>query len=92
MVNKSVRVQVSKNNKYIFNESSKNSNDNNSITELLINLKMMQQQVNDFLTTLVETERNLSDKGGVNDSENDIDNDDSEEDDQLNPKKCRLSN
>ncbi|KAK0182835.1 hypothetical protein PV327_000929 [Microctonus hyperodae] len=93
MVDTNIRVQILKNDRCIFNESSKNSNDTNNIAGLITNLKVMQERVNNFITTLIETtERNVSDEDGPNDSENDITDDDSEEDEQVNPKKCKLSN
>lgn len=64
MVDTNIRVQISKNDKCIFNESSKNSNVSNNMAGLITNLKVMQERVNDFLTTLIKTtERNVSDEG-----------------------------
>lgn len=62
MVDTCVRAQIFKNNECIFRKFSGNSKENN-IDGLIDNLKVMQQQVNDFLTILVESERLIADKG-----------------------------
>lgn len=58
-----IKVKITSNNECLFDKSIDSSNNkNNKISNLAENLKVMQQQVNDFMTTLIESQQ-VSSKG-----------------------------
>ncbi|XP_044598256.1 uncharacterized protein LOC123274620 isoform X2 [Cotesia glomerata] len=84
----SIKVEVTRNNECIFNNSINISN-YHKIDNLVENLKVMQRQVNDFLTTLVEKD---SGKGECESQElsSGDDEEDSDDADTIDTKKCKF--
>ncbi|KAG8036499.1 hypothetical protein G9C98_003821, partial [Cotesia typhae] len=82
----SIKVEITRHNECIFNNSINISN-YHKIDNLVENLKVMQRQVNDFLTTLVEKD---SGKGESQELSSEDDEEDSNDADTIDTKKCKF--
>lgn len=90
MVDTDISVKIFNNSSCIYEESSKKLQ-KNDLTNLIVNLKDIQQKTNVFLTTLVEGKQNEStgEQDQSDASESDSDMNDVEENNEVNPKKSK---